>query len=273
MHKMASNTIYHKYAESDMYEIRQVRLLALMTFKMREKSKRLDTITKAILPDIKWDRIAPNIDWNDLEEFEPEVVELNAAVAAFREEMAKKLEVIIHKKADYAWELIHEAYEPHICEAAITMANKYHARTKKSGKRRKRHTTTESKTPTSPPKERQMTNCRTPSPRPKDNHNTHSTTYKMNISTGQNTSPPRHTAATQTSPQRTKATCTSPPKSTIETSRTHSATARESTTGNNKAPAQTADQPPKVTVNRQPTIKSSFKAKKSTTKPKKHNYN
>ena len=278
MHKMASNAIYHKYAESDMNEIRQVRNLALMTFKMREKTKRLDVITKAILPDIKWDRIAPNIDWGDLEDFEPEVVELNSAVAAFREEMARKLEVIIHKKANYAMELIHGGYEPRICEAAITMANKYHARTKKPRKQRpskpRRHTATD-KTPTSPPKDRQTTNCRTPSPKPEDKPNTGSTTPKMNISTVQNNPPPRQTATTQTSPPRTKATCTSPPKSAIQTNRTLGTTPLvsfnrlQSTTGNDKSTELTAYQPPKVTVNRQPTIKNSFKAKKTTKKSKK----
>ena len=268
---MASTNIHHKYAESDMDEIRQIRYVALMAYKMQDKSKRLDKITKAILPDIKWDRIAPNIHWDDLNESEPEVVALNNAVTAFREELAQKLKVIIHKKANYALDTVREAYDPHIHEAGISMAQKYYARSKKSGKRHK------------PRSKQQNTNIRetpsTPHRHVETSHNTPSPskpTARVATTPTSTWTPPTRSTTTQTSPPPTRIASSSPPQSTPRIPRTpgvmRDTTQRgvELTTGNNDLCTQTTHQRPKPTSNRasiQPTLKDSFKVRKST-KPK-----
>ena len=257
---MASNNIHHKYEESDMKEIREVRYIALMAFKMQDKIKRLDTITKAILPDIKWDRIAPNIDLSNLEDSAPEVIELNAAIATFREEMTQKLEVIIHNKANYALELIQEAYEPHIHEAAITMAKKYHTRSKKSGKRHrskpKQHKNNNIEAQPAPPENSPTTIISPASSPPRIRPSTSPMRPRI--------PPPTNTTATQTSSQ------TSPHRS----KSTYSNSTQEGTktsTRNPEPPALTVQQTSKATTQKpttQATIKKSFKVKKRPSKAK-----
>lgn len=265
---MASNSIYHKYTERDMSDIRCVRACTLMVYKMQERAKRLDKITEAILPDIKWERIAPNISRDDLEWELTEAIELNAAVAAFREEMAQKLELVIQKKADYALETLQGAYEPNILEAGTSMAQKYFARSKKSGKQHKskpkpkHHNTKSTETQSTPPRVRQTTgNTASPST-PKARPVTTPTTRQT---------PPTSSNTAQTS-------SFSPSESITRIHRTQGTTASDtthrgqlSTTGNNDPPALTPHQSPKATTIRatiQPTIKKSFKVKKGKTKPK-----
>lgn len=124
----------HKFKPEDMSEIRQLRSVYLKCFKLNEKCDRVDKISKAILPDIKWSKLSlgrDTVDENTLDLMDT----LDSKILSFREEIAQSLEEIFDTESD---QLGVRAYvgasTDEIRIAASDMATKYHKRSTKSRK-------------------------------------------------------------------------------------------------------------------------------------------
>ena len=114
-----------------MEEIRRLRSQFLMGNKIHDKCPRVEKISKAILQDIQWEKIAKITDetaviW---------VKKLNTSINEFRERIAEELHDILSEEGTTLHNNTEEmASSREIFEAAQTMANKYHSRSKKKQK-------------------------------------------------------------------------------------------------------------------------------------------
>ena len=142
---------YHKYNASDMKEIRKLRSISLMGYKLMAKSERVSKISKAILPDIQWNKIANITCSHEL------VEELDSAITDFREHIHEQLHLILSHEFDKLFQQVNDnASTPEIQEAAHSMANKYNRRSTKKKKKHRpskptNNTPTTAKSPPTPP--------------------------------------------------------------------------------------------------------------------------
>ena len=191
---MATEHSYHKFNPVDMPQIRALRSEYIRGFRLKSKVDRLDKITKAILPDIDWNKIG--VKSVDVEKgcLTPEITDLESEISTFRDILKSKLETILCCISEAIindqgiWE---DEPDEHLSIAAREMAHKYHQKSTKAGRRHQRNSkvskkgtenaqtrpTPPSKSPSklsskSPPRAQQVTR---PSP-VKCTTNTHQTT-------------------------------------------------------------------------------------------------
>ena len=164
----------HKFDSSDMPEIRRVRSSLLISLKLVKKCKRLDKITKAILPDIDWNRLSVHSSMAD-ESTNASIDKLNTALSEFRDSMSEQLEHIMCSLSTTIQDRARAAASsPDLFQSAATMAQKYHDRGNKSANHARFSKTKQSRPspaatkPTSPsPKPQQRTQSPVTKPSPK----------------------------------------------------------------------------------------------------------
>jgi len=133
--RQTSDVSRNKFNAADMPEIRHVRSALLKSLKLIKKTKRLDRITKAILPDIDWKKLSVNIPTID-QSIQTSIDDLNNSILNFRSSMAEQLEQIMCSISTTVEQQARtSASTPVIFTAAATMAQKYHARENKPSTR------------------------------------------------------------------------------------------------------------------------------------------
>jgi len=146
----ARDVNHNKFEPDDMPEIRRIRSFLLKSFKLEAKLPRVDIITKAIIPDIDWNKLGlykTVINWTD-DELVEELESINTTITNFRKELAPKIAYIITETVDCLKRTTGST--PEIFEAASTMAHKYHNREKKPTARPRPNKPSTSKNPRRP---------------------------------------------------------------------------------------------------------------------------
>lgn len=127
---------YHKFKPEDMPEIRRLRSMRLRHSKLKEKTKRVDKYSKAILPDINWSKLS--LDRNMVDEDTLDYMDiLDSKIDSFRKDIADSLQGIFGEETTQLWDQIFNTDTPsEIKLAAEHMAEKYHSRSTKSRNRK-----------------------------------------------------------------------------------------------------------------------------------------
>jgi hypothetical protein len=284
---MDSTTHYHKYKASDMEEIRRLRSQILMGYKIHDKCPRVERISKAILQDIQWDKIAKITD----ETANFWVKKLNTSINEFRKRIAEELHDILSEEGTTLLNKAEEmASSDEIYDAALTMADKYHSRSKKKTKKPRKHKPFKSKPTnnthvpiTSPPTPRSEPQAVSNSPSIFTTQIPHS--FNFNISTEQHTpstliaskcpkSPNKLHNSPSSQPRATvrRDSSSSPPTSVNATCKTHQAQPSQLSNTTNGAHCQTESTNgsyrstgPRHNIKvKQQSLTHSFKVKKTT---------
>jgi len=125
--------VNHKFKTADMPEIRLVRSQLLKAYKLKAKVSRMEIITKAIVPDIDWNKLGLDealIYQTSDESLDEEFESINNSITNFRKELGDKISSVLSET--YIFLLDQGASTPEIFAAASTMAQKYHNREKKT---------------------------------------------------------------------------------------------------------------------------------------------
>ena len=263
VHKMAATQAYHKFNPSDMPEIRKLRSNMLRSHKLDLKLDRLDKISQAILPDINWNKLTVNVEsFQEGSKIKTCMNTLNSSIADFRLDMQNQIQDILQMAS---LELIHEAHAsastPEIYEAAYNMADKYHERNTKSGKRRRKRSTNKTK--------------QTPPHSPTKFHKASSSPPKSSppvIEVSRSSSQKSYHQTRQATPARSSMTTSPRPLKTITNTRIspqHQPISPVVAPDSASSPFEFSTQTPQTTGHRhskpatQPTIKKHYKSTKS----------
>lgn len=133
--RSSSVSTHNKFKATDMPEIRRIRSSLLKSFKLVTKSTRSDKITKAILPNMDWQKLgisAVKVDPSTQTAMDA----MDSAITTFRNTMAERLEEILcSASTDVESKARDDASSPVLFQSAATMAQKYHDRENKARSR------------------------------------------------------------------------------------------------------------------------------------------
>jgi len=124
--------VNHKFKATDMPEIRLVRSQLIKAFKLQAKVSRMEIITKAIIPDIDWNKLGLDealIYQTRDESLDQEFESINSSITNFRKELGEKISSVLSQTTTFL--LDQDASTPELSEAAYAMATKYYNREKK----------------------------------------------------------------------------------------------------------------------------------------------
>jgi len=194
---------YHKYDPDDMYYIRQYRSALLRSNRVKKKTERLDKITKSIISDINWKKLAIDFDivgfldpeYEDSIELRRKFTHIEEQVKTFRASLQTQLNEALNEMSTFLSESVrYDAPTVEILEAATTMAQKYQTRANKSKPKKPKH----------PKKTKQTT-----PPSPTQAHKKSPSSPKTSPSEASNSSSPKSPTTRKAAPVRSSMT-TSP---------------------------------------------------------------